>query len=214
MADVSSNFVEKLGSVATKWSAFAALGSFLLYLLGYLTLRFQLSTYGIATNLDLLDEKYFFAGCRFLVYLVSSVPNILILVLVLVAIGYLPYALTPTAVRDRLGHWAAGWISKPARLPLLGTILAIAFIQFVLRRCFALGNVLLQKQLPDEWISSVLLSSDGRLSFYYSGLVAGALLTGGIFCYVLRRGIPALAGQLRGADLHRATSPRGRIRRR
>src|SRR5580704_8860685 len=188
MADVSSNFVEKLGSVATKWSAFAALGSFLLYLLGYLTLRFQLSTYGVATNLDLLDEKYFFAGCRFLVYLVSSVPNILLLVLLLVAIGYVPYALTPKAVRDRLGQWAAGWTTKPARLPLLGTILAIAFIQFVLRRCFALGNVLFQKQLPDEWISSVLLSSDGRLAFYFSGLVAGALLTGGIFWYVLRRG--------------------------
>src|SRR5580693_244334 len=58
MADVSSNFVEKLGGVATKWSAFAALGSFLLYLLGYLTLRFQLSTYGVATNLDLLGPAF------------------------------------------------------------------------------------------------------------------------------------------------------------
>ena len=191
MADVSSNFVEKLGGVATRWSAFAALGSFLLYLLGYLTLRFQLSTYGVATNLDLFDEKYFFAGCRFLVYLVSSVPNVLILVLVLVAIGYVPYALTPASVRDRLGLWAEGWTAKPVRLPLLGTVLAIAFIQFVSRKCFALGNVLLQKQLPDEWISSVLLSGDGGLSLYYSGLVAGALLTGGIFWYVLRRGSAA-----------------------
>jgi hypothetical protein len=188
MADVTSNFVEKLGSVAGKWSAFAALGSFMLYLLGYLTLRFQLSTYGVATNLDLFDEKYFFAGCRFLVYLVSSVPNVLILVLVLMAIGYLPYVLTPATLKDRLGHWATGWTTKSVRLPLLGTVLAIAFIQFVSRKCFALGNVLLQKQLPDEWISSVLLSSDGRLSFYYSGLVAGALLTGGIFWYVLRHG--------------------------
>jgi hypothetical protein len=188
MADVPSNLVEKLGGVAGKWSAFAPLGSFLLYLLGYLTLRFQLNTYGVATNLDLFDEKYFFAGCRFLVYVVSSVPNVLIVVLVLVAIGSLPYALTPAPVRNRLGLWAAGWSTKPVRLPLLGMILAIAFIQFVSRRCFALGNVLLQKQLPDEWISSVLLSSEGRLSFYYSGLVAGALLTGGIFWYVLRRG--------------------------
>jgi hypothetical protein len=188
MADVPSNFIEKLGGVAGKWSAFAAFGSFVLYLLGYLTLRFQLNTYGVATNLDLFDEKYFFAGCRFLVYVVSSVPNVLILVLVLMAIGYLPYALTPASIRDRLGLWAAGWSIKPVRLPLLGTILAIAFIQFVSRRCFALGNVLLQKQLPDEWISSVLLSSEGRLSLYYSGLVAGALLTGGIFWYVLRRG--------------------------
>lgn len=188
MADAPSNFVEKLGGVAGKWSAFSALGSFVLYLLGYLTLRFQLNTYGVATNLDLFDEKYFFAGCRFLVYVVSSVPNILILVLVLLAIGYVPYVLTPASVRHGLDHWAAGWTIKPARLPLLGTILATALIQFVSRRCFALGNVLLEKQLPDEWISSVLLSSDGRLSLYFGGLVAGALLTGGIFWYVLRRG--------------------------
>lgn len=186
MADLSNSIVERLGSIASKWTAFAALGSFLLYLFGYLTLRFQLSTYGVATNLDLLDEKYAFAGCRFLVNLVSSVPNILILVLVVVAIGYVPYKLMPGSIKHRLGHWAAGWAAKPHRLPLLGMILAVAFIQFVLRRCFALGNILLQKQLPDEWISSVLLSSDGRLSLYFSGLVAITFLTGGIFWYVLR----------------------------
>jgi hypothetical protein len=186
--DVSSGLIEKLGGFAGKWSGFTALGSFVIYLLGYLTLRFQLSTYGVATNLDLLDEKYFFAGCRFLVYLVSSVPNTLIIVLLLAAIGCVPYALTPASIRHRIGEWAAGWAARPLQLPLLGTILAIAMIQFVLRRCFALGNVLLQKQLPDEWISSVLLSNDGRLSLYFSGLVAGAVLTGSIFWYVSRRG--------------------------
>jgi hypothetical protein len=188
MGEPSSSFLEKLGGFAGKWSAFGALGSFLLYLFGYLTLRFQLSTYGVATNLDLFDEKYMFAGCRFLVNLVSSVPNVLIVVLVLAGIGYVPYRLMPASIKERIGHWAAGWTTKPVRLPLLGTILAVAFIQFVMRRCFALGNVLLQKQLPDEWISSVLLSSDGRMSFYFSGLVAGVILTGGILWYAWRLG--------------------------
>ena len=55
MADLSNDFAAKLGSLASKWTAFTALGSFLLYLLGYLTLRFQLSAYGVATNLDLFD---------------------------------------------------------------------------------------------------------------------------------------------------------------
>ena len=87
MGEPSSSFLEKLGGFAGKWSAFAALGSFLLYLFGSLTLRFQLSTYGVATNLDLFDEKYMVAGCRFLVNLVSSVPNVLIVVLVLLLGG-------------------------------------------------------------------------------------------------------------------------------
>jgi len=193
MAEPSNNLVEKLGGIAGKWSAFTALGSFFLYLLGYLTLRFQLSTYGVATNLDLLDEKYLFAGCRCLVNMVSSVPNVLILFLVLLAIAYVPYKLIPASIKDRVSHWAAEWAAKPLRLPLLGTILAVAFIQFVLRRCFPFGNVLLQKQLPDEWISSVLLSSDGWLTLYFSGLVAGTLLTGGLFWYVLRRGTATTA---------------------
>ena len=62
MAELWNDFTEQLGSLAGKWTAYAALGSSLLYLLGYLTLRFQLSTYGVATNLDIFDEKYLFAA--------------------------------------------------------------------------------------------------------------------------------------------------------
>ena len=193
MADLWSDLTEKLGSLAAKWTAYAAFGSFLLYLLGYLTLRFQLSTYGVATNLDLFDEKYLFAGCRFLVYLVSSVPNILIIVLVLAALGYLPYKLLPSSIKDRMKRRAAEWCDAPIRLPLLGVILGVVLIQFVLRRCFAFGNVLLRKELPDEWLSNLLLASDGMLSLYFSGLVAGTLLTGAILLYVLRRGTATTA---------------------
>jgi len=168
---------EGMGNFVGKWTAYAAFGSSMLYLIGYLTLRFQLSTYGLATDLDLFDEKYLFAGCRFLVYLVSSVPNILIVVLVLAAIGFVPYRVTPSAIKDRAARWLADWCAKPSRLSLVGIVLAVVFIQFVMRRCFVFGNLLLQKQLPDEWISGVLLASDAKLTLYFSGLVAGTLLT-------------------------------------
>jgi len=187
MAELWNDFAEKLGGLAGKWTAYAAFGSFLLYLLGYLTLRFQLTAYGVATNLDLFDEKYLFAGCRFLVYLVSAVPNVLILVLLLAAIGYLPYRLTPARIKDGVNRWTSAWCAAPLHLPLLGVVLAVAMIQFVLRKCFAFGNVLLRHQLPDEWLSSVLLTSDAKLSLYFSGLVAGTLLTGAILLYILRR---------------------------
>jgi hypothetical protein len=190
MAELWNDFTEQLGSLAGKWTAYAAFGSFLLYLLGYLTLRFQLSTYGVATNLDIFDEKYLFAGCRFLVYLVSSVPNILVIILVLVIVGYVPYRLVPGPVKDRLKRWVVDWCAPPLRLPLLGIVLGVVLIQFVLRRCFSLGNVLLRKELPDEWITSVLLASDGTLSLYFSGLVAGTLLTAAILLYILRRATP------------------------
>ena len=193
MPELWSDVTEKLGSLAGKWTAYAAFGSFLLYLLGYLTLRFQLTTYGVATNLDLFDEKYLFAGCRFLVNLVSAVPNILILLLVLAAVGYVPYKLVPASAKDGMERWASRWCAAPLHLPLLGIVLAVSMIQFVLRKCFAFGNLLLHKQLPDEWISSLLLTSDAKLSLYFSGLVAGALLTGAILLYVLRRGTATTA---------------------
>jgi hypothetical protein len=188
MTELLDNLTEKLGSLAGKWTTYAAFGSFLLYLLGYLTLRFQLSTYGVVTNLDIFDEKYLFAGCRFLVFLVSSVPNILIIALVLAAIAYLPYKLVSISIRERLKHWIADWCASPIRLLLFGLVMAVVFIQFALRKCFAFGNILLRKQLPDEWLSSVLLTSDGRLSLYFSGLVAGTVLTGAVLLYVLSRG--------------------------
>jgi len=193
MPELRSDFTEELGSLAGKWTAYAAFGSFLLYLLGYLTLRFQLTTYGVATGLDLFDEKYLFAGCRFLVNLVSAVPNILILLLVLAAVGYVPYKLVPASVKDGVRRWASRWCAAPLHLPLLGIVLAVSMIQFVLRKCFAFGNLLLRKQPPDEWISSLLLTSDAKLSLYFSGLVAGALLTGAILLYVLCRGTATTA---------------------
>ena len=193
MPELWNDFTEKLGSLTGKWTAYAALGSFLLYLFGYLALRFQLSTYGVATNLDTFDEKYLFAGCRFVVYLVTTVPNVMIIALVLAAIGEWPYKLVPTSFKDRASRWASPWSAGPLHLPLLGVVFAVVLIQFVLRRCFTLGNLLLRRQPPDDWISSVLLISDGKLSLYFSGLVAGTLLTGAILLYVFRRGTSTTA---------------------
>lgn len=187
MSDLWNGLTEKLANLAGKWTAYGALGSFLLYLFGYLALRFQLSTYGVATNLDLFDEKYLFAGCRFVVYLVSTVPNILIILLVLGGIGYLPYKLVPISVKSAIRRLVSLWSANPLHVAISGVVLAVALIQFVLRKCFSFGNLLLRKELPDEWSSSVLLTGDGQLSLYFTGLVAGTLLTAGIVVYLFNR---------------------------
>jgi hypothetical protein len=170
-----------LGSLAGKWATYSALGTFLLYLFGYLTLRFQLSTYGVATSLDVLDERYLFAGSRFLVFLVSEVPNVLLIAFVLGGIVYVPYKLIPTSAKSTLQRWGAGWAAKPHRLPLVGTLVALAFIQFVLRQCFVLGNLLLAKELPQyEWITKILLTGNANRSLYFTGLAAGTMISGAL----------------------------------
>jgi hypothetical protein len=174
-----SSLTDRLGSLAGKWTAYTAFGTFVLYLLGYLTLRFQLSTYGVVTDLDAFDEKYLFAGSRFLVYLVTSVPKVLLIVMVLVALAWVPYWFVRARAKATLSRWRDAWRSKPERIGLLGTVLALLMIQLVLRKCFVFGNLLLAPKLPDfEWIDGILLGDSDVRSLYFTGLVGGSLLTG------------------------------------
>ena len=135
MAELRDKAGEMLGGLATKWTGYAAVGSFLLYLFGYLALRFQLSFYGVDTNIDAFDEKYLFAGCSFVVYLVSTVPSVLILALVLLVILYLPYKLIPVGFRNRVKGWLLQWAANPLHMPVLGIVFAVLFIQLVERVC-------------------------------------------------------------------------------
>jgi hypothetical protein len=137
----SDDIVSKITGVTGKWTSFTAFGSFCVYLLGYLALRFQLSAYGVATNLDVWDERYFFAGSRFLVYLVSSVPNVLLIVIVVWIAVFLLSRVLPVHLRSRITAGVQAWASQPNSLPLLGTLLAVALIQLVMRKCFVLGNL-------------------------------------------------------------------------
>lgn len=178
MAEAADTSLGRLGILAGKWTAYSAFCTSLLYLFGYLALRFQLSIYGVATSLDVFDEKYLFAGSRFLVYLVSEVPNVLLIAFVLIGIGYWPYKLMPASGKEWLAHSWATWTAVPARLPLAGTLCGLAFIQLVLRKCFVFGHLLLAKELPRyEWVSQILLTGNANRSFYFSGLVAGTMVT-------------------------------------
>lgn len=188
MAEFWDKAGEMLGGLATKWTGYAAVGSFLLYLFGYLALRFQLSFYGVDTNIDAFDEKYLFAGCSFVVYLVSTVPSVLILAPVLILILYLPCKLIPAGFRNRVKAWLQQWANDPLHMPVLGIVFAVLFIQFVERKCVVFtGNILLAKSLPEVWITNVLLSTEGRLALFFAGLITGTMITGAILSYVLKR---------------------------
>lgn len=192
MPGLWDDLISRVTNVAGKWASFTAFGSFFVYLMGYLALRFQLSAYGVATNLDVWDERYLFAGSRFLVFLVASVPNVLLIVIVLWVVIFLLSRLLPVHVRGRLTQGLQAWASKPNSMPLLGTVLAVGLIQFVMRQSFILGNLLLRQELPEfGWIKGILLTGDGYRSLYFSGLVGGVLLTGAILLFATRAGAVA-----------------------
>jgi hypothetical protein len=186
MADLWRDFTGTLDSLAGKWTGYAALGTFPLYLFGYLALRFQLYTYGVATNLDAFDEKYLFAGCSFLVFLAMWIPSILLLLTVVMAPLYWGYRIMPAWLRSRLRSTVSRWRSRPY-LPLVGgCLLPLLLIQLVLRQCVLLSNMLLRERPPEFWISSVLLAGDIAQAFYFAGLLLGAGVSVAVLVYVRR----------------------------
>ena len=105
VADLLHELDERVKSLAGNWSKYTIVGTFLLYVVGYLTLRFHLTAIGIGTDLAVLDERYLFTGARFLVYLVSAVPNIVLLALPFAALAWVVHRLTPPGARAAICAW-------------------------------------------------------------------------------------------------------------
>ncbi len=169
---------EKLKGLGGSLPAYTAVGSFLFYLAGYLVLRFQLSAWGVVTDLPALDERYFFAGSRFVVYLVASVPNVVLLALPLAVLYWLMRRLLRRLVPPDRG-----------RLVLLGILFSVLVIQLVMRKCFFfVDSLLLRKELAGPgWLKAVLLDDSGDLeSLYFSALVAGVAVTAGFLAAARR----------------------------
>jgi hypothetical protein len=177
--------VGRLQSVGLHWGTWTLIGSFLLYVLGYLTVRFHLSVLAAGTDLGIIDERYLFAGAKFVVYLVSAGVTLLLLLLVPAALCYGAYRLLSRhrkPVNEVSGGFRA-WCLDQKRILVLGIVLAVLFIQLVMRQCFFLGNLLLAPALPPQpaWLSALVIGKDDALlALFFAGLVASVAVTGGL----------------------------------
>lgn len=181
-----SDLTERIKQLAGSWTSISALGRLALYVLGYLMLRFHLTALGVGIDLAVLDERYLFAGAKFLVYLVTSIPIVILLLLSAAALVYFPCCLLPLSIRASVRASTAGhrqriaaWWSDPKRLGLTGIVFSVAMIQFVMRQCLFFNNLLLAPGLPDpRWLRDLLLDKIGGLmSLYFAGLVASSFVT-------------------------------------
>ncbi len=173
MADLLQELSERVKALGSDWTKYSVVGSFLLYVLGYLSLRFHLTVIGVGTDLAVLDERYLFTGARFLVYLVSAVPSIVLIAMPLAGLFWAVSRLLPKAVRATV----SAWIKQPTRLALGGVIFAVLMIQLLLRQCFLLSDLLLAPVLPEEpaWLIWLLL--DGQyMPLYFTLLLAACLV--------------------------------------
>jgi hypothetical protein len=194
VADLLQELNERLKALAGDWSKYSVLGTFLLYVVGYLALRFHLTTIGVGTDLAVLDERYLFTGARFLVYLVSSIPNIILLLSPLVLLVWAAGKALPRALVAFVTGVTARAL-KPTRLVIFGIGFAVVMIQFVMRQCFVFSDLLLTPQLPADpaWLVRLLLD-DRLMPLYFSALVAASALSIAILIAVRNvEGPPAFA---------------------
>jgi hypothetical protein len=162
---------DRLKGIPATFATWSTVAAFVLYLLGYLSLRFHLTTLGVGTDLTVLDERYLFSGAKFLVYLASAVPLVVMLgALLLGPPWWLLARIAPSAVERlqsmvRTGHAAA---------TIAGIAASVLFTQTVMKQCFLVSNVLLGPPPSAEapWPAR-LLANDALMPLFFSALVAG-----------------------------------------
>src|SRR5262249_906022 len=157
---------------------------FILYVLGYLTIRFHLTVLGAGTDLSIVDERYLFAGARFVVYLVSACVTLLLLLLLPAAIAWAAWRFLWRRGKRQGEAAPARPLSRDTRfnqtaLLLLGIVLAILVIQVLMKKCFFFANLLLQPNLPPEaqWLFALAAGKDDALlALFFVGLVASVAI--------------------------------------
>src|SRR5271156_6394671 len=125
MAEIWAEAADKLGSFAGKWTGYTPFATFLLYLFGYLTLRFQLMAYGVVTDLDAFDEKYWFAGCSFMVNLLLALLYVLFALGLLGLIVFLISRLIPKRHREYLLARVRAFLQHSLGLLIAGCVAAL-----------------------------------------------------------------------------------------
>jgi hypothetical protein len=169
MTDFLHSIDERIRVLGGDWAKYSVVGSFLLYVTGYLVLRFHLTAIGIATDLAVLDERYIFGGTRFIVYCVAAIPNIVMVALPVILVVWIVCRWLPPRLRQSIRNWFA----TPEQVVVFGIVFSVCTIQFVMRQCFFFGDLLLSPALPEQpaWLGQLLLN-DRLMPLYFSALVA------------------------------------------
>ncbi len=167
------------------WATASGFSAFVVHAFGYLALRQHLKALGIETDLSVVDERYLFAGLRFCLHLVLSLPQLLLLLGVPALVAWI-LRKPAIAIASRL-HIRRYGVKRPLvtllRAPklaaLVGIGLAVVAIQFVMRQIFLFDQLLLRPALPrPQWLAWVLLD-DGGLgqTFYFGALLLLVIVT-------------------------------------
>jgi len=183
VAELLKELSERIKALGGDWSKYSVVGSFFLYLVGYLALRFHLTVFGIGTDLAVIDERYLFTGARFLVYIVTAVPVIVLFAIPAVIVFWTARKLLHKSICTSIG----AFLTEPRRLAIFGIVFSVFVIQCVMVKCFAFHDLLLATQLPQEggWLTDMLLDRGlVGMNIYFAALLAASAIPVSIVIYI------------------------------
>ena len=189
VADFLQELNERIKALGGDWSKYSVIGSFLLYVIGYLALRFHLTVIGVGTDLAVIDERYLFTGARFLVFLVTTVPIIVLFALPVALIFRIVCKLLPETICAQI----SGFVMQQKKLVVFGIVYSVVLIQCVMVKCFDFCNLLIAPHMPVNggWLSDMLLDGGPvSMNIYFAMLMAASAVPIAIFAYI-RKSQPA-----------------------
>jgi len=207
MFSVWDEIKEKISTLTGGWASYAALGTFALYLFGYLSLRFHLTALGIPTDLSVVDSRYLYAGAKFVVYIALYIPLVVLFAIALIIVVSLPAlvlaglialykrrrrsleALAGDAETKKENVWCTiwstikAWSEKPWLVAVFGILISEFWIQVLMRQCLDISDALLNPAVINRsWIGAIMKhgSYPGNLRevVFFSALVAGTSVVG------------------------------------
>ena len=148
MTSLLNGFSEKFKALAGHWTAYAAIGSFILYFFGYFSLKNWLKVLGISPELLIFDDRYFYWGISFFMFAIRNVG-----ILFFIFIGCIFVMLTPTAlihffykifpknIKEKFRNWGRNrWVS-------IGTKCSISIAVVLVAIFWGIGMYFLGKEL-------------------------------------------------------------------
>lgn len=196
-----SDVESRLKGLAAAWALVLGVGTFSLHAMGYLALRFRLRALGIEADLGVLNERFLFEGAHCLLYVLTSLPLLLLLTLPLFVLLGLARLVPGWRARvERVGNTLGNL--PPRWLAISGLAWGTLAVQLVMRHVFVVQNLLLgQGPIEPPWLRAVLLDPTGFLEpLLFAGLLV--LLAPTIFAFVrLPRGSLLVARSLLGMVL-------------
>ncbi len=135
---------------------------------------------GVASGLESFDQRYIFAGARFLLYTTTGAPILLMFLL--------PISPIYPVLSRRLGFWPEHfwkWLTTGSvRAYVIGIAVSVVSIEFPMRLCLQFENVLVKSELSGPGDSLFFVSEWKKLLFLF--VLLGSI---GVAVAIWRRGV-------------------------